>query len=249
MLELVTDTRIDLARSAARHGTGLFETIRIHRGRALRLNAHLARLARGAAFLGMDAPPETNVVRAFVEQHTNCAQLSSGVLRLLTVDERLIVFISAWEPSRAERIDIGVAARIVRLSSSPLNRFKTMAYLENTLLTREAKDRAMFEVVALNEAGRLTDGGRTTLFVVSEDRVVTPPVADGALPGIARDVLLQAGLATEVSLRPADLLRADGAFLTNALHGVVTVDRVEGGTSKNSRHPKILAATALLNAD
>ena len=107
----------------------------------------------------------------------------------------------------------------------------------------------MFEVVALNEADHLTDGGRTTLFIVSEGRVVTPAVADGALPGVARRVLLKAGLAVEASLRPEDLYRADGAFLTNALHGVVPVDRVEGGTSKDIRHPTISAAATLLDAD
>src|SRR5208337_2572755 len=111
MLEPVTDPLIDLARSAARHGAGLFETICIRRGRALRLDAHLARLADGAAFLGMDAPPEIDVVHAFLKERTNCAQLSSGVLRLLAVDERLIVFASAWEPARPERINIGVAGR------------------------------------------------------------------------------------------------------------------------------------------
>ena len=65
---------------------------------------------------------------------------------------------------------------MTRRSANPLNRFKTMAYLENLLLTREAEDRALYEVVALNESGRLTDGGRTNLFLVTGDEILTPPV-------------------------------------------------------------------------
>jgi branched-chain amino acid aminotransferase len=249
MLELTVDTRVDLARSGARHGAGLFETIRIRQGRALRLEAHLTRLAHGAAFLGLEAPPETHVVEAFLENHTDCPGLPSGVLRLLAVDERLIVTVSPWEFLRPQRIDIAIGHRVVRRSANPLNRFKTMAYLENLLLTREAEDRALFEVIALNEFGRLTDGGRTNVFIVSGDRLVTPPIAEGALPGIARGALLVAGLASEAALEVDDLKRAEAVFLTNALHGVIPVHGIEGNLPKDAKHPAIRACAEVLDAD
>lgn len=249
MLELTADTFVDLARSGARHGAGLFETIRIRHGRALRLDAHLARLAHGAAFLGLEAPPETDEVDAFLENHSDCPGLASGVLRLLAVDDRLIVSVSPWEPSRPKRIDIAVGLRVVRRSGNPLNRFKTMAYLENLLLTREAEDRALFEVIALNEAGRLTDGGRTSLFLLAGERLLTPALAEGPLPGVARGVLLEAGLAEEAKLEPEDLKQAQGAFLTNALHGLVPVNGVEGGCPKDPGHSLIRQCEEILNTD
>jgi len=246
MLELTADTRIDLARSGARHGAGVFETIRIRLGRAVRLEAHLQRLAHGAAFLGLDSPPEAYDVEAYLSYRTNAGQLASGVLRLLAVDGSLMVSLAPWEPLRPARIDIGIGHRMARWSANPLNRFKTMAYLENLLLTREAEDRSLFEVVALNEAGRLTDGGRTSLFLVLDGCVLTPPLSDGPLPGIARAVLLEAGLAAEAPLVPEDLRRAEAAFLTNALHGVVPVTSMEGGCPKEVRHPLVQRCEALL---
>lgn len=247
MLELTADTRVDLARSGARHGAGVFETIRIRQGRPVRLEAHLARLAHGAAFLGLDMAPDADLVEAHLATRTNCAQLESGVLRLLAVDGKLMVSLAPWEPMRPARIDIAVGHRVVRRSSNPLNRFKTMAYLENLLLTREAEDRALFEVIALNEHGRLTDGGRTSLFLVLEERVVTPALAEGAMPGTARAVLVARGLAREAQLSPQDLERAEAVFLTNALHGVVPVHGVEGHHAKDVRHPLILACSEALS--
>jgi branched-chain amino acid aminotransferase len=249
MLKLTNDARVDLARSNARHGAGVFETIRIRHGRALRLEAHMTRLAHGAAFLGMEAPPEAYVVDAFLENHTECTHLSSGVLRLFAVDESLIVSVALWEPARPERIDIALGRRVVRRRDNPLNRFKTMAYLENLLLTREAEDRALFEVIALNETGRLTDGGRTSLFLVEGDRVRTPAVADGTLPGVARGALLDAGLAEEASLDTETLMSAQAVFLTNALHGVVPVHGIEGHLAKDAKHPWIGKCAEVLNAD
>jgi branched-chain amino acid aminotransferase len=226
MLELLSDTLIDLAGSGARHGEGLFETIRVRHGAPLRLAAHLERLAAGARFLGLEPPPDPATVLAFVAGA--CSGLASGVLRLVAVDRSLLVTAAPWRPARPARILLGLSRETRRMSSSPLNRFKTLSYLENRLMAREAEGRGLFEVIALNEAGRLTDGSRTSLFLALGGRLLTPPAADGALPGVARRCLLEAGLAEEALLTPRDLERTEGVLLTNALQGAVPVHALEG---------------------
>jgi branched-chain amino acid aminotransferase len=241
MLELLTDTRIDLARSGARHGAGLFETIRVRAGAPLRLGAHLERLAAGARFLGLDAPPGPEAVAAFLAARSPCAALASGVLRLVALDRSLHVTVTPWEPDRPARIELGLSLETRRLSGSPLNRFKTLSCLENRLMAQEAGRRGLFEVIALNEHGRLTDGSRTSLFLVLEGRLLTPPAADGALPGVARRALLEAGLAMEAPLTPMDLARAEAILLSNALQGAVPVHGLEG-----QKHGPLDAGHALL---
>jgi branched-chain amino acid aminotransferase len=241
MLELTLDTSVELAASGARHGAGLFETIRVMDGRPLRLEAHLARLSAGTAFLGLEMPPSVGEVQAFLNAHTQCADLASGVLRLLAVDGRLMITLAPWQNQRPERIVIGLSYEITRWSGSPLNRFKTLSYLENLLLAREASERGLFDVVALNESEWLTDGGRTNVFLVKGDYLLTPPASDGALPGIARAALLEAGLAREASLSCEDLAEAKAVCLSNALQGVVPVHGVED-RSVDADHPLIHAA-------
>jgi len=245
MLELLTGAQVDLAVSAARHGEGLFETIRVQAGQARRLEAHLARLARGAAFLGLAPPPEAGTLRAFLAGHTSCASLERGTLRLVALDGRLHVWVQAGLPPGPVRPSAALSVTGRRFSASPLNRFKTLSYLENRLLTREAEDRGLFEVIAPNERGRLTDGGRTSLFVVSEGGLLTPPVEDGALPGVARGCLLEAGLAREAHLEPADLDRAPAILLCNALRGALPLAAWEGRILEG-RHPLLVQAAAVL---
>jgi len=247
MLELLSGVRTDLAASGARHGEGLFETIRVRDGAPLRLDLHLRRLAEGARFLGLEPPPDAAALLAFLAG-TACPGLASGVLRLLAVDRTLQVSVAPWRPDGPARIVLGLSRETRRLSTSPLNRFKTLSYLENRLMAREAEGRGLFEVIAGNEAGRLTDGSRTSLFLVLEGRLVTPPAADGALPGVARRVLLEAGLAREAALTPADLARAEAVLLTNALRGAMAVHALEGqgGGALDGEHPLLRSAMALL---
>jgi branched-chain amino acid aminotransferase len=244
MLELLNDPRIDLSVSGARHGEGLFETIRVCDGVPLRLAAHLERLAEGARYLGLESPPEPAAVLAFLAG-TACAGLDSGVLRLLAVDRSLLVTVAPWRPARPARIRLGLSLAFRRHSTSPLNRFKTLSYLENRLLAREAERRGLFELIALNERGRLTDGSRTSLFLVRDGRLLTPPAADGALPGVARRCLLEAGLAEEASLTPRDLARAEAALLSNALQGAVPVHELEGHGPLDADHGLLARAVAL----
>jgi len=76
-----------------------------------------------------------------------------------------------------------------------------------------------YEVLMLDEAGYLTEGCFSNIFVERNDKLVTPPLARGVLPGVLRASLLACGEAVEGDLRPFDLER--GFFIGNAARGMV----------------------------
>jgi branched-chain amino acid aminotransferase len=230
MLVLTVDPSawsVDLGRSDARHGYGLFETIRVQDGAARWLPLHLERLAAGCAFLGLAPPPGPDAIAARLAAPLRA--LGAGALHLVAADGLLRARWGPAPPPPAVPARVAIATSVVRHGASATSRFKTLSYLENRLLHREAEARGLFDVVAPNDRGRLADGGRTNLFLVLDGRVVTPPVTDGALPGVARRVLLDAGLAAERSLGPEELEAADGVFVANALRGVIPVRADPGG--------------------
>lgn len=218
---------VELDRSDARHGYGLFETVRVQGGAARWLPLHHARLAAGCAFLGLPPPPGPDALAARLAAPLRA--LGAGVLHLVAADGLLRARWGAAPPAPEAPARIALAASVVRYAASATCRFKTLSYLDNRLLHREAEARGLFDVVARNERGRLADGGRTNVFLVRGGAVVTPPVADGALPGVARRVLLEAGLAEERSLGPEELEAAEGVFVANALRGAVPVRSDPGG--------------------
>jgi branched-chain amino acid aminotransferase len=228
MLELLTATTVDMGRSAARHGAGLFETIRVEGGRPLRLELHLARLTQGLQFLGMDAAPDQGTLRAFLEAETSTPSLDLGVLRLIAVDGRLMAWAEPLEEEAAAPVKVALASSFRRSSTSPLNRHKTLAYLENNLLQRQARAQGVYELLALNEHGRLTDGSRTTALVLLERTWMTPPVEEGALPGTLRALLLAAGLVREDPIGLKELRRARALVLANALRELVPIGELAG---------------------
>jgi len=76
------------------------------------------------------------------------------------------------------------------------------------------------DVLFVNDHGRVAEGAISNVFVRAPDgRWRTPPVHDGALPGVLRAEMLRAGTAFEGALRPDDL-RSGGLAIGNALRGL-----------------------------
>lgn len=81
-----------------------------------------------------------------------------------------------------------------------------------------------YEVLMTDEAGYLTEGCFSNIFVERGDRLVTPPLSRGLLPGVLRASLIELGEAVEGDLRPYDLEK--GFFIGNASRGMVSATLV-----------------------
>jgi para-aminobenzoate synthetase / 4-amino-4-deoxychorismate lyase len=107
--------------------------------------------------------------------------------------------------------------------ANPLAAYKTTLRQHYDAGVRAAEGAGAFDTLFFTADGRLAEGGRSTLFARIEGRWWTPPVADGALPGVMREVLLEdpAWQAAERTLRREDLQAAQALVVCNALRGAL----------------------------
>jgi para-aminobenzoate synthetase/4-amino-4-deoxychorismate lyase len=95
---------------------------------------------------------------------------------------------------------------------------------------RTAEHIGAFDSLFFTADGRLVEGGRSSVFVRIDGRWLTPPLADGALPGVMRACLLEAPgwAATERSLTWRNLRSAQAVVVCNALRGVLPARLLHG---------------------
>ena len=108
---------------------------------------------------------------------------------------------------------------------------KTVSYFARLASLREAHAQGAFEAIWLTHDERLAEGAISSLFVVENERVLTPPLDIPVLPGITRAAVIELAVelgipVREQELKLEDLLQADEAFLTNTLMELVPVVRV-----------------------
>ena len=82
-----------------------------------------------------------------------------------------------------------------------------------------------YEVLMTDREGYLTEGCFSSIFVERGDKLVTPPLSRGILPGVLRRSLIEMGEAVEDDLKPRDLQK--GFFIGNAARGMVAASLVK----------------------
>ena len=241
------EARVDPADRGLALGDGLFETIRARGGRPLRLAAHCARLRAGAEVLDLPVPISDEALGRALEETLKANAVTDGVLRLTLTrgpgprgllpppqPRPTLRITAAAEASSPYPIRAVIATTTRRNEHSPLSRCKCINYRDNILARLEAAKRGANDALLLNTAGRLAGTTMANLFLVIDGVVVTPPVADGALPGVIRAEVLAAAGAEERSLKPEDLASASEAFITNCL-GIRAVVSVDGAPIGDGR--------------
>jgi branched-chain amino acid aminotransferase len=234
------DARVDPRDRGFTLGDGVFETIAVRRGAAPRLAAHLARLRHGLHVIGLPLAPDDQTLVDWMNDVLSAANTTDAVLRLTVsrgIGERGIatpasptptVVISANplppEPAPARVI---VAASTCRNERSPLSGIKSLNYLDNILARREAEAAGADDALMLNTQGNVACGSVANVFLLVDGGLITPPVKDGALPGIARADVITLARAEERTVTPAMLTQASEAFLSNAL-GLRPVTHIAG---------------------
>ena len=135
-----------------------------------------------------------------------------------------------------------VTVAIRRNEGSPQSRMKSLGALDNVLAAREAAKRGAEEAILLNNAGSIACGARANLFAVIDGRLVTPPIADGVLPGIARRVVLEIAAAREIPME-AILAIGDGA------NDIPMIEAAGLGVAYHAKPAAAAAADARIDAN
>ncbi|RDD60837.1 aminotransferase class IV [Ferruginivarius sediminum] len=220
-------------------GDGAFETIAVRGGQAMRLDWHLERLAHALSVLAFPARPGHEDLEAAVTAAVQGNALDAGVVRLtvtrgpgarglrLPAETRPNVLATASEGlPPMHPIRLLVSQRVRRNEQSPLSGIKSISYLDNVLARIEAEAAGADEALLLNTQGRVAEAATANVFAVIGGAVVTPPVGEGCLPGIARRALMEPLAVEERRLQQDDLLAANEVFLTSSLgaRSVSTID-------------------------
>jgi branched-chain amino acid aminotransferase len=156
------------------------------------------------------------------------------------------VLIAVWKWGKylgEEAIEKGVDVCVSSWNRMAPNTFPAMAkatgnYLNSALIKMEAITNGYTEGIALDNAGRVSEGSGENIFLVYAGRIVTPPLAGTILPGITRDSVLtlarDAGYTVvEQQIAREMLYIADEVFFTGTAAEITpirSVDKIPVGT-------------------
>jgi branched-chain amino acid aminotransferase len=231
-------------------GWGVFTTLRVADGALFAWERHWARMSRDARLLNVEMPADASQVERDLLGLLDANAAANCTVRLVVVRNKG----GFWEgPSSIEpgsgsasdtialtgdskrwgdSVRLGVQAH-GRYAASDFTRAKVLSWAHNLRWAEMAQEQGLDEVLLLNEFGRVAECTSANVFAVFGNDVVTPPLSDGCLPGITREVLLEAvripGVQfVERGLTVEELYAADEVFITSSTRGLLGVREIAG---------------------
>lgn len=226
-------------------GWGVFSTMRVFEGVLFAFERHWARMRRDARLLSVPFPADGEVVKQDLLRLVEANGAHDGVLRVSVIRNRG----GMWQgPETGGEYDVvGFTAdgkawpESVRLGLVPQGRHaqsmfagvKVLSWCTNAYWFEQAHRNGLDEVVLLNERGEVSECTSANIFIAEGNRVWTPPLASGCLPGVTRELLLEEirpqGMSIgERTLYPADLEAADEVFISSTTRALLAVSSIEG---------------------
>ena len=221
------------------HGLGLFETFRTWNGQALLLDRHVDRMRRSARTLGIALNGMVTTLEE-VERLLEANQMTDGLVRLTASAGRspdlgssLWMTVAPLPPEPARAGYRVVDAPWTVAVDDPLARHKTLNYWSKRIAFEQAQASGADEAVFASADGRVWEGSRSNLFLISGRELLTPPTSGPIIPGIMRQVVLNLAGSFDFSGRETEI---DGAmieaaaeiFLTNSVRGLIPVGEWAG---------------------
>lgn len=232
-----------------RYGDGFFETMKIVDGNILLADFHITRFFSSLQLLSFDVPalftPEyiTTQVQNLVikNNHTSRARVRLTVYRsdggLYDPENHYPNFvIQSWSLQEVSSelntdgldIDIYIQARKV---SDSFSMVKSNNYLPYAMAAIWAKKNKLNDCLLLNPYDNICDSTIANIFIVQNNLIKTPAIAEGCVNGVARSYLIDCCkkdniVISETTISAQDILHASEVFLTNAVAGIKWVKQL-----------------------
>lgn len=261
------DARVHVMTHAIHYGSSVFEGIRCYsteRGPAIfRLREHMRRLinsskiyrmnyeitvdelCQAAVDLVRDSKLEQCYLRPIIFRSLNEEKPAFGVNPF---PNPLDCYIAAWDWGKYlgdEALEAGVDVCVSSWARISSNTMPPMAkaganYMNSQLIKMEAILNGFSEGIALDDRGYISEGSGENLFMISDGKLITPPLASSVLPGITRDTVIEIARdmnipIVETAVQRAAIYLVDELFFTGTAAEITpirSVDRIQIGIGK-----------------
>lgn len=231
------------------YGDSIFETLRVLDGKVLFLEDHYFRLMASLRIVRMEIP--MNFTMEYMEEQVmllidslpaspayrvriSVFRKSGGFYLPTDNDVEFIITASALTEPMYSIIEDDYEVDLFRdfyVTKQLLSTLKSTNKMVQITGSIYAHENGLQNCLLLNDEKNVVEALQGNLFMLTGNKLVTPPIADGCLNGIMRKQVLELakkieGLEVlEGSISPFDLQKADELFITNVIKGIQPITK------------------------
>lgn len=227
------------------YADAVFETLKVLDGKILFLEDHYFRLMASMRILRMEIPLEFTLeyLESEIFKTINALNLTNARVRLTVFrngegrylpQQRTVGFLIVAESTGTVYVNTTEKYEVelfkdFHVSKHLLSTLKTTSCLINITASIFAEENGYENCLLINDEKNVIEAINGNIFIIKDNVVSTPPVADGCKNGIIRKKIIEIVNKTdnltleERSISPFELQKADEIFITNIAVGIQSV--------------------------
>ena len=214
------------------YGFGVYENLRVRKGKVYFADEHIERLFNSAKMIELEHKFTFEEIKIKIEKLINKNKLEDCNIKMLLIGgESPDLYIMCLAP---KFLDKKYYKQGVKVITETYERFlpqaKTLNMLPSYLIFKKAKDQGAYDVLLLDKENNIVEGTRSNFFVIKNKTLYTTPikkVLDGVTRRTVIDCAKQNGYeVVECDIKLSELFDCDGAFLTNTSSKIVPIREV-----------------------
>ena len=226
-----------------KYGDGLFETMRMSKGKLKFAELHADRLRAGMMALKMEGSVlldeyflkqktgelcKKNKLKDNVRFRLSVYRAGDGLYTPDTNKTGYVLEASTLEEENYGLNKKGLIIDVFDELTKPVNslsNFKTSSSLLYVMAGLYKKQHRLDDAFILNQHGFLCESISSNIFVVYDKKIYTPALSEGCVAGVMRNVVMSMCKAhdievIEAQINPEILKAAEEVFITNAISGI-----------------------------
>ncbi len=207
-------------------GEGIFETIKTVDSKPWAFSRHMRRALSSAAIAGVTIPKEEDL-RTSVESLLSEQIHDRGLLRLSFSNNGNWVAVHLAYPELVGAAKLVVHSQRIPSAGSQVKKFP---YDHRLSILKSAQSMGFDEAVVLNENNKISEAAVSNLLMKINGQWITPPLTDGALPGVVRALVLENCDVSVRSIDIAEMHEIESAFLIGSLRVAQSIDSIDSKT-------------------
>ena len=205
------------------------------------LKPHLARLSKGARFIGLPSPDVDyeSLIGKLLKKNSLSGELAK--LRIILQHRHFCLMLELYNPPARDNYANGVKLSAARhpFCENNIARIKSTCRLPYSGLREKAAEKGNFDCLLTDADGEILETTIGNLFVWDGKQFAIPPVDSNRLRGImekavVRNLKKKGFSVTEKGMRLKELSSGKGVFMTNSLIGVLPVTAIGDTVLKNA---------------
>lgn len=246
------------------YGDAVFETVKIVDSKVLYLEDHYFRLMASMRVVRMEIP--MNFTMEYLEEQLLLVPEALGIAHSARV--RITVYRNdgGYYLPMDHSVSFLVHATVLEsklysfeekeyevdlykdfyITKQLLSSIKTTNRILNVAASIFADENGLDNCLLINDSKNVIEAIQGNLFMVLDNKLITPPVSEGCLNGVMRKQILKvaktiAGIeVVEEIISPFELQKADELFITNVIKGIQPITKYRKKTFKTSLSQELI---------